>query len=262
MGFLETIGQRHEPRPQGLRPAAASEPGWDDSYSAPWTAPAHEPRRSNRTPVRAIWTAVVFVIAAVGVAAWLGIRNMPTVVAPTPPASDGVPVAEQTQAKSNSTRPATRRRNVVDSRIKSGTAIDATASDAGVETAALASASDRESRPLVPAAEPAASAEPSIEPVAEDNFVYSSEGTGVTAPRLVSLGFIQPLVKGFETRTSTLELLVSKTGTVERAKISSRQRNWEDAMLLSRAKTFQFVPAQRNGQAVRYRLVMRVDTVP
>jgi hypothetical protein len=33
-------------------------------------------------------------------------------------------------------------------------------------------------------------------------------------------------------------------------------------MLLSRAKTFQFVPAERNGHPVRYRLVMNVNTTP
>jgi len=78
----------------------------------------------------------------------------------------------------------------------------------------------------------------------------------------VSLGFVHPLVGGFETRTSTLELLISKSGAVERAKIFSPSRNWEDAMLLSRAKTFQFVPAQRNGFPVRYRFVMEVDATP
>jgi len=55
---------------------------------------------------------------------------------------------------------------------------------------------------------------------------------------------------------------VSKSGTVERAKISATSTNWEDAMLLSRAKMFQFVPAQRDGYPVRYRLLMRVDATP
>jgi hypothetical protein len=96
----------------------------------------------------------------------------------------------------------------------------------------------------------------------EDDYVYSSEGAGVVAPRLVSLGFVHRLVRGFEARTSTLELLISKSGTVERATISSTSRNWEDALLLSRAKTFQFVPAQRNGFPVRYRFVMAVDATP
>jgi hypothetical protein len=96
----------------------------------------------------------------------------------------------------------------------------------------------------------------------EDNYVYSSDGAGVVAPQLVSLGFVHPLVGGFETRRSTLELLISKSGTVERARIFSPSRNWEDAMLLSRAKTFQFVPAQRNGFPVRYRFVMEVDATP
>ena len=53
-----------------------------------------------------------------------------------------------------------------------------------------------------------------------------------------------------------------EAGTVERAKISATSTNWEDAMLLSRAKMFQFVPAQRDGYPVRYRLLMRVDATP
>jgi hypothetical protein len=61
-------------------------------------------------------------------------------------------------------------------------------------------------------------------------------------------------------RTSTIELVVSKSGMVERAKIFSSAVHWEDTLLLSRAKTFQFVPAQRNGFPVRYRFVMDVDT--
>jgi hypothetical protein len=96
----------------------------------------------------------------------------------------------------------------------------------------------------------------------EDNYVYSNEGAGVVAPQLVSLGFVHIPLRGFETRTSTLELLISKSGTVERARIFSTSRNWEDAMLVSRAKMFQFVPAQRNGFPVRYRFVMEVDATP
>jgi hypothetical protein len=97
---------------------------------------------------------------------------------------------------------------------------------------------------------------------AEDDYIYSREGAGVITPRLMSLGFVHRLVFGLRVRTSTLELVVSKTGTVERAKILSTPAHWEDTILLSRAKTFRFVPAYRNGSPVRYRFVMDVDTSP
>jgi hypothetical protein len=103
---------------------------------------------------------------------------------------------------------------------------------------------------------------PSIVAIPEDDYVYSGEGGGVVAPRLTSLGFVRRLVSGLKVRTSSIELVVSKSGTVERAKIFSTPAHWEDALLLSRAKSFQFVPAYRNGFPVRYRFVMDVDTSP
>jgi hypothetical protein len=102
----------------------------------------------------------------------------------------------------------------------------------------------------------------SIPALPEDDYLYSSEGGGVVAPRLTSLGFVRRLVSGLRVRTSTIELVVSKDGTVERAKIFSTPAHWEDALLLSRAKMLQFVPANRNGFPVRYRFVMDVDTSP
>ena len=96
----------------------------------------------------------------------------------------------------------------------------------------------------------------------DDDNVYSGVVEGVVAPRLLSLGFGRRLVTGLRTRTSTIELVVSKSGDVERVKLFPPSRNWEDAMLLSRAKMFQFQPAQRNGFPVRYRFVMEVDAAP
>jgi hypothetical protein len=119
---------------------------------------------------------------------------------------------------------------------------------------------ETEAAPIETISDPIAAA--LVAALAEDDHVYSREGAGVVAPRLVSLGFVHRLIIGFETRTSTLELLISKSGTVDRARVFSTSRNWEDAMLLSRAKTFQFVPAQRNGFPVRYRFVMEVDATP
>jgi hypothetical protein len=102
----------------------------------------------------------------------------------------------------------------------------------------------------------------SIAALPEDDYVYSGEGAGVVAPTLTSLGFVHRLVSGLRVRTSTIEMVVSKSGTVERARIYSSPAHWEDALLLSRAKTFRFVPASRNGSPVRYRFVMDVDTSP
>jgi hypothetical protein len=206
------------------------------------------------------------VVAAVAVAAWLGVRSLATLGAPATEASADAPPAVQTHAeKPRPKRRSVRPRAAVRSAAKNENAVDAGVPEARAETESEASVST-----IGPASDVATERETEapiettalIAALPEDDYVYSSDGAGVLAPRLVSLGFVHPLVRGFETRTSTLELLISKSGTVERAKISSRSRNWEDAMLLSRAKTFQFVPAQRNGVPVRYRFVMDVDATP
>jgi hypothetical protein len=213
-----------------------------------------------------VWSAAVIVVAAVAVAAWLGVRSLATLGAPATEASADAPPAVQTHAeKPRPKRRSVRPRAAVRSAAKNENAVDAGVPEARAETESEASVST-----IGPASDVATERETEapIETTAlivappEDDYVYSSDGAGVLAPRLVSLGFVHPLVRGFETRTSTLELLISKSGTVERAKISSRSRNWEDAMLLSRAKTFQFVPALRNGFPVRYRFVMDVDATP
>jgi hypothetical protein len=283
MGFLDTIGQRApESRPHNPRPDIAQRLTRDDAVPGIQTAPVQEsPRsnpiheespRSNRVRGAVIWSAAVIVVAAVAVVAWLGARSFTTLVAPATEASADAPPAVQTHAE----KPVPKRRSVrpraaVRSAAKNENAVDAGVPEAPAETASEASVSTigpashvatvREAEaPIETTSDPTAAA--LVAAVPEDDYVYSSDGAGVLAPQLMSLGFVQPLVRGFETRTSRLELLVSKSGTVERAKIFSASRNWEDAMLLSRAKTFQFVPAQRNGVPVRYRFVMEVDATP
>jgi hypothetical protein len=121
-----------------------------------------------------------------------------------------------------------------------------------------ANVADTEAATLPPVSDPIAAV--SVAALPADDCVYSSEGGDVVAPKLMSLGFVGRLESGLHARTSTIELVVSKSGMVERAKIFSSAVHWEDTLLLSRAKTFQFVPAQRNGFPVRYRFVMDVDT--
>jgi hypothetical protein len=273
MGFLDTIGQGvPESRPQNPRREIAQRLTWNDSAPAIQTAPAQESPRSNRIHAATIWSAAVIVVGTVAVAAWLGVRDFAT-VAPDTEASADAPPAVQTHAeKPGPKRRSVRPRAAVRSAAKNENAVDAgipearaeTESEASVSTIGpashLATVTETEAAPIETRSDATAAA--LVAALPEDDYVYSSDGAGVLAPRLVSLGFVHPLVRGFETRTSTLELLVSKSGTVERAKISSRSRNWEDALLLSRAKTFQFVPAQRNGFPVRYRFVMNVDATP
>jgi len=274
MGFLDTIGQRvPESRPQNPRPNVAQRLTRDEAAPRIQTAPAQESPRSNRIHAAVVWSAAVIVVAAVAVAAWLGVRSFATLVAPDAEVSADAPPAVQTHAEKPVPKPrSVRPRAVVRSAAKNENAVNAAVSEAPAETASEASVSttgpashvaavrETEAAPIETTSDPAAAA--LVAALPEDDYVYSSDGGGVVAPQLVSLGFVRPLVRGFETRRSTLELLISKSGTVERARIFSPSRNWEDAMLLSRAKTFQFVPAQRNGFPVRYRFVMDVDATP
>ena len=53
-----------------------------------------------------------------------------------------------------------------------------------------------------------------------------------------------------------MELVISPTGTVERARFLEAPQRMADMMLLSSAKTWRFTPAMKDGQAVRYRTVL------
>jgi hypothetical protein len=274
MGFLDTIGQRvPESRPQNSQPEVAQHLTRDDSAPDIQTAPTQESPRANRIHAAVIWGGAIIVVTAVAVAAWLGVRNFKTVVAPSTEAPADAPPAVQEPAEKPSPKSSSVRvRAAVRSAPKNEHVVDAAVPEASPETAneasvpavgpisEVATVTETEAAPIEKTSDPVAAALVAAPP--EDDYVYSSEGPAVVAPRLVSLGFVRPLVAGFKARTSTLELLISKSGTVERAKIFSTSANWEDAMLLSRAKTFQFVPAQRNGLPVRYRLVMQVDATP
>jgi len=271
MGFLDTIGQRgsesRPPKPpQDVDPYTA----WNDPDRAIQTSGAQESPRStgsNRIPVVVLWGAALIVVAAVAVAAWLGMRNFPKLIAPHAEAEAEAPAAAPPPVEKPAPKQGlVRRRATARSAPKTQDAIDAVASQPGPdttnETAVSAIGPAGEVANVTRTEEAPPVSEPVIAEPPQDDFVYSTEGTGVVAPQLVSLGFVPGLLRGFETRTSTLELIVSKNGTVERAKIFPPSRNWEDAMLLSRAKTFQFVPAQRNGFPVRYRVLMEVDATP
>jgi hypothetical protein len=266
MGFLDTIGQRRpDSRPQSSRPTESVIR--IDSASVTRKPPAPERPSSPRNDRIVALGAVLVVIAAVAVAAWLALRDPATAGAPTTEGSGDTTSATPTSAKPEvsksrsvpAVRSAAKRNRIVDSAASRDTASEPSVAVAPppseiaglteTATAPIETISNLLEAPLVAA-------------VPDDDNVYSGEGEGLVAPRLLSLGFVHRLVTGLRTRTSTIELFISKSGSVERVRVTPPSRNWEDAMLLSRAKTFHFQPAQRNGSPVRYRFVMEVDAAP
>jgi hypothetical protein len=261
MAFLETIGQQRPPQSQARVPRYSIIQNLTPN-DAPraiqivptWTPP---PPQNDSIHPAAIWCAVLFVVGAVVTAGWLAKRNAQIVASQI--AADAQSQLETPVGKL-ATKPRAARPQAV---VRRGARTARVANEPRVDTVSEVPVSDP-----APVNQPAKAVEtgeivaPSIVPIPEDAYVYSGEGGGVVAPRLTSLGFVRRLVSGLKVRTSSIELVVSKSGTVERAKIFSTPAHWEDALLLSRAKTFQFVPAYRNGFPVRYRFVMDVDTSP
>ena len=90
------------------------------------------------------------------------------------------------------------------------------------------------------------------------DFVYSSADADVKPPKLLSEGPGQPASVMSE-RTRVLELLVMSNGSVDQVRLRSTEPQLMDPILLSRAKMWQFEPAQRGGRAVPYRLVLLWD---
>jgi len=274
MGFLDNIGQRPpESRPTAPRPYVAENVIQGDAAAPVRTAPAaRDSSQPNRIHPLVIWSAVLIVVAAIAAGAWLGLRRSAMFSPAIEPkaAADASPETAQPVPQPPAKRGSARSQPVDRRASKSKTAIAApetsreTSSEADVPvTAPVSQAANLTETPTTEvetASDPIVAA--SIPALPEDDYLYSNEGGGVVAPRLTSLGFVRRLVSGLRVRTSTIELVVSKDGTVERAKIFSTPAHWEDALLLSRAKMLQFVPANRNGFPVRYRFVMDVDTSP
>lgn len=91
--------------------------------------------------------------------------------------------------------------------------------------------------------------------------LFSSADADVRPPRLINGDLPRPAIQGLPTRTNSMELIISEAGSVERVRLLTNQR-MPDMMILSRAKMWQFEPALRNGQPVRYRLVLSWEYNP
>jgi hypothetical protein len=130
------------------------------------------------------------------------------------------------------------------------------------------------SRPVVPAAAPppaltgiagAARADRNVtadSAVVPASPIYSAADVDVTPPTFTQPQIPTPLVDEASPEMNTIELIVSASGAVERVRLVSRPRRMPDMMLLSGAKNWEFEPAVKDGQSVRYRLELSWAATP
>jgi hypothetical protein len=95
-----------------------------------------------------------------------------------------------------------------------------------------------------------------------DMTIYSGNDPGVEAPTLRSNEIPELLISGFPARTNFVEVVVSTKGEVETVKMVGPPQRMPDIMLLSRLKEWAFVPATKDGRAVRYRLTLSWNVTP
>lgn len=114
--------------------------------------------------------------------------------------------------------------------------------------------------PPPPAPEPEPEPAPPPAPVIDYDRVYEATEQGVIAPvtlrqqvpRWEHSTMPPPTVEG------TLELIIAKDGTVERASLPRPLSPLYDHRLLDATKYWRYRPAQFNGQPVRFRKVIRI----
>lgn len=105
---------------------------------------------------------------------------------------------------------------------------------------------------------------PSTDEIASviDETLYSKDDEDVRPPKLLSGDLPVPTINGWLTRTNVIEVIVSETGAVERARFVATPQRMPDTFILSRAKVWTFTPAMKNGQPVRYRLLLSWEVNP
>ena len=92
--------------------------------------------------------------------------------------------------------------------------------------------------------------------------IYSSGDSDVTPPVFHQPQIPAQLLSGLRAATNTLEVIISETGRVERVRFVSTPKRMADMMMLSSAKNWEFDPALKDGQPVRYRLELSWAVTP
>ncbi len=111
---------------------------------------------------------------------------------------------------------------------------------------------------IEPVAEPTAV---ELLPAVDPSILYSQTDQNVEPPRLLS----RPLPRRDPSSGSdvpTVEVVISPDGGVERVRLTSQPRRLVDVMELSAAKAWQFDPALKDGQPVRYRFELGTSVPP
>jgi len=90
--------------------------------------------------------------------------------------------------------------------------------------------------------------------------VYSAADPDVVPPQLIRPGQAPAATAGTlpEGGTVEVEVVVSATGAVESARLTSPGSGPRAAMMVSAVKTWTFEPATLGGEPVRYRHKMRI----
>ena len=63
---------------------------------------------------------------------------------------------------------------------------------------------------------------------------------------------------GPDQRDSVFDLVIDQNGRVEQVHLVSPGNRFNDRMLIAAAKAWQFLPATKDGQPVRYKLQIRI----
>ena len=94
------------------------------------------------------------------------------------------------------------------------------------------------------------------------NAIYSQEDPSVRPPQMIDIDLPRPAVANWTTIRNSMEVVIAENGSVEHVKWLGSRERMPDVMLLSRAKVWKFSPAVKDGQAVRYKLVISWDVNP
>src|SRR5262249_20580485 len=93
----------------------------------------------------------------------------------------------------------------------------------------------------------------------DQSRIYSKDDSDVVPAHLLS-GQNGVVGESTITDVNTMELVISKLGSVEQVKLTAPPKRMTDMLLLSGAKMWKFTPAMRNGQPVRYRTLVSYET--
>jgi TonB family protein len=98
-----------------------------------------------------------------------------------------------------------------------------------------------------------------LKPSVRDENVYTNDAEGVEPAVLIRPHLpSQPPSNVTAEQIGVLDIVVSATGAVEQVRLISTSNRYQDRMIVAAAKAWQFEPATKDGQAVRYRTQIRI----